>query len=140
MTQLQILYPLFAMAALSFYITIRMGKLRVHAVRQDGLKPGYFKHNSGAEPPDYMVRTEQHYVNLFEQPVLFYTVCLITYVTASTNLPGLLLAWLFVGTRCLHTYVHLGSNKLLKRRRAFIFSVVVLITLWTVLFIQLLLK
>lgn len=140
MKQLYLLYPLFAMAALSFYITIRMGRLRVRAVLQDGLKASYFKNNRGAEPPEYMLRTEQHYVNLFEQPVLFYAVCLIAYVATTANLLTVSLAWLFVGSRYLHSYIHLVSNRILKRRRIFIISVFILVTLWSAVFIQLLLR
>jgi hypothetical protein len=140
MKLIQIIYPLFAMAALSFYITIRLGRVRVRAVLQDGLKPAYFKYNRNAEPPEYMLRTEQHYTNLFEIPVLFYTVCLIAYVTSSVDLLSVLLAWSYVGTRCMHAYIHLRLNKLLKRRRIFIISVFVLVTLWIELFVQLLIK
>ena len=140
MKTIYILYPLFAMAALTFYISIRLARVRMRAVLQDGLKAAYFKYNRDAEPPEYMLRTEQHYVNLFEMPVLFYTVCLIAYVTNSVELLSVLLAWLYVGTRCIHTYIHLRLNKLLKRRRIFIISVVVLATLWVELFIQLMLK
>ena len=140
MKTIYILYPLFAMAALSFYITIRLGRVRVRAVLQDGLKAAYFKYNRDAEPPEYMLRTEQHYTNLFEMPVLFYTVCLIAYVTGTVDLLSVLLAWLYVCTRFAHTYIHLRLNKLLKRRRIFIASVFVLITLWAELFIQFMLQ
>ncbi len=140
MQQIQILYPLFAMAALTFYITIRLARVRMRAVIQHGLQATYFKYNQGGEPPEFMLRTEQHYVNLFELPVLFYVVCLLAYVTSSVDLLTVLLAWLFVGSRCLHTYIHIRLNKLLKRRRIFIFSTFVLIALWCELFIRLMLK
>ena len=140
MQHIHILYPLFAMAALTFYITLRLGRVRIRAVTQHGLQASYFKYNRGGEPPEFLLRTEQHYVNLFELPVLFYVACLVAYVTSSADLPAVLLAWLFVCSRCLHTYIHIRLNKLMQRRRIFIFSSIVLMTLWGELFIQLMLK
>ncbi|MDH5445108.1 MAG: MAPEG family protein [Gammaproteobacteria bacterium] len=140
MQQLHILYPLFVMAALTFYITIRLAKVRVRAVLQDGLKAAYFKNNRGGEPPEYLLRSEQHYINHFEQPVLFYAICLIAYITASVDLLAIGLAWLFVATRFIHTYIHLGTNKLLKRKQIFIYNVIILITLWCEIFVRIILK
>ncbi len=140
MKPLYILYPIFPLVALTFYVTIRMAKLRVRAVLQDGLKAGYFKNNRGGEPPEYMLRNEQHYMNLFEQPLLFYIACLTAYVSSSVDLLVIGLAWLFVASRFVHTYIHLGSNKLLKRRKAFIVSMVILISLWGVLLVKLMIR
>ena len=138
MKPLYILYPIFPLVALTFYITIRMARLRVRAVLQDGLKASYFKNNRGAEPPEYMLRTDQHYINLLEQPVLFYVACLLAYVTTSVDMLLISLAWLFVASRLVHTVIHLGSNKILKRRKAFIVSMFILISLWCVLLVKLL--
>ncbi len=132
------LYPMFILAALTFFITIRLARLRKRAVLQDGLKSSYFRYNQGGEPPEYMLRNEQHYANLYEQPVLFYTGCLLAYVTAGVNPLTVALAWLYVASRLLHTYIHLRLNKLLMRRNAFILCTVVLMTLWLVLLAQLL--
>lgn len=136
MNQTHMLYPLFALVSLTFFIVIRLGLVRVRAVRQDGLNPGYFKYNRGGKPPEYMLRTEQNYTNLFELPILFYVAVIIAYITASVDLANILLAWLFVITRFIHTYSHLLHNKLLLRRKIFLYSSLVLIILWVKLFIQ----
>ena len=118
------------MAALTFGITIALGKLRVRAVRQDGLKPSYFKYNQGGMPPEYLLRVEQHYNNLYETPVLFYTICLIGFLTVGADPLTVGLAWLYVASRIVHAYIHISTNKLLQRRRIFIVSVVILLSLW----------
>ena len=130
MTRELILYPMFVMVALTFYVTWRLGKQRVQAVRQDGVSAGYFYYNKGGRLPDYLLRTEQHYVNLFEQPVLFYTAVLLLYSMAAVDMLALVLAWSFVASRIAHAYIHIVVNKLLYRRRMFIISVYILVTLW----------
>lgn len=131
-----ILYPMFLMVLLTAYISIRLGRERVQAIKEDGLTPGYFYYNKGGKPPKYLLRTEQHYVNLFELPVLFYTAILTAYSTLTVDWISLSLAWLFVISRYLHTYIHVQLNKLMPRRRIFMFGAAVLIGLWCYLFIN----
>lgn len=138
MTQQAILYPLFAMFLLTLYITLRLAVLRYRAVVRDGLKPGYFKHNRGDKPPEYLLRTTDHYDNLFEQPILFYVVSILIYVTGQTDLLLITLGWSYIATRLLHGYIHIKFNKLLWRRNSFALSTLVLLALWGYLFVQLL--
>lgn len=124
-----ILYPLFAMVVLTTFIGVLLAKQRVRAIIKDGLTPGYFYYNKGGRPPEYLLRTEQHYTNLFELPVLFYTVILLAYSTTHVDLITLGLAWLFVLTRILHAYIHIRLNLLVARRRIFISSASLLMML-----------
>ena len=135
-----ILYPLFVMVALTYSVGLRGLIMRVRAVRRDGLNPGYFQYNRGGKPPEYMLRTDQNYINLFELPVLFYTALVVAYMTSLVDVLGLALAWAFVVTRVLHSYVHIRSNAILQRRRYFLVGMLVLGLLWVELFIQLMLR
>lgn len=137
MHQSLILYPLLAMAVLTLLAGLRMLQLRFRAVRLDGLSPVYFELNRGARPPEYLLRIEQHYQNLFESPVLFYVVLTLVYVTAKADVAALVLAWLYVGARVVHARVHMGENDLLHRRYAFLASVVLLYAQWLWLFVRL---
>lgn len=137
MTQEAILYPLFAMALIVLYISIRLAVLRYRAVVHDGLHPGYFKHNRGGKPPEYLQRTTDHYDNLYEQPMLFYVVSILIYITGQTDMLLILLAWAYIATRLLHGYIHIKLNKILWRRNSFFLSTIVLFTLWGTLFAQL---
>jgi len=132
-----ILFPLFAMALLTLFISMRLLQLRYRAVIQDGLNPRYFKHNRGAKPPEYVMRMEDHYTNTYEQPVLFYVVIILIYITSQADLVLLLMAWLYVATRILHAYIHIRYNKIIWRRNAFLLSTLVVFTLWGYLFVQL---
>ena len=57
--------------------------------------------------------------------------------TGQTSVLTLSLAWAYVGLRYIHSYIHLGSNKLMHRFRVFALSSFVLIALWLTLFIRL---
>jgi hypothetical protein len=131
MQQTWILYPLFVMVLLSIVVGLRMLQLRFRAVGQDGLPPAYFQLNRGGKPPAYMVQAEQHYTNLYETPLLFYTVVILIYVLNMTSVINLVLAWAYVASRLLHAYVHMGQNRLANRRRVFLGSIALLTLLWT---------
>lgn len=129
MQSFTLLYPAFAMALLSFTVSVRLIQLRFKAVKEGGTSLSYFKFNQG-EIPAYAKQAEQHYINLFEMPVLFYVLLLIAFVTQTTHIGLILLAWLYVLARAAHTYVHLSSNKVLLRMRTFLVSFVILIMMW----------
>ena len=135
-----ILYPMFAMVMLTVVIAMRMLQLRFRAVIQDNLNPGYFKLNRGGKPPEYMTQVEQHYINLFESPVLFYVIVVLAYVVQFVDVISLCLAWGFVVARVGHAYVHTGQNRILQRRNVFLLSIALLVTLWCYVFMKLLLS
>ncbi|MDH5178978.1 MAG: MAPEG family protein [Gammaproteobacteria bacterium] len=137
MQSAQILYPIFAMVLITVVLGFNMLRLRFRAVRQDGLHAGYFLYNRGAKPPEYLLRSEQHFTNLFETPMLFYVVVILAYVTQHTDAINITLAWLFVASRLLHAWQHLGYNTLTWRRRTFLATIIILIVFWSRLFIQL---
>lgn len=137
MPQEAILYPLFAMVLITLFVSVRLIMLRYRAVMQDGLKVRYFKHNEGDKPPEYLQRTTDHYDNLFQQPMLFYVVSILIYITSQTDLLLITLGWSYIATRLLHGYIHIKYNKLIWRRNAFFLSTIVLFTLWGYLFAQL---
>ncbi len=136
---MQILAPMFALFALTVVVVFRLAFLRFGAVRRREVDVRFYLAYQGAEEPDELRIASRHVVNLFEAPVLFYVVCLTTYVTGQTT--GLLvgLAWLYVLLRVAHSYVHLMHNVLILRFRVFFLSWLVLIALWLVLGLQLLL-
>ena len=140
MPQTWILYPVFVMVLLSMLVGLRMLQLRYRAVFQDGLQPVYFKLNRGGKPPVYMTQAEQHFTNLYETPVLFYAVVILIYVTNMTTLLTLIMAWIYVATRLVHAYVHMGQNRILLRRNVFLTSIAILAVLWSYVFIRLLVR
>jgi hypothetical protein len=134
---MQMLAPMFALFALTVVAVFRLAFLRFGAVRRREVDLRFYLAYQGSEEPDALRTASRHVVNLFEAPVLFYVVCVTTYVTGQTT--GLLvgLAWLYVLLRAAHSYVHLFHNVIIIRFRVFLLSWLVLIALWLVLGLQL---
>lgn len=136
MQQNSVLYPMFAMVLLSILVGMRMLQLRFRAVKRDGLQPGYFLMNRGGKAPAYMLQAEQHYVNLYETPMLFYAAVILIYILGITNWFSVVVAWGYTLVRVAHAREHLGKNRLTHRRRIFLMSIMLIATLWIYAFIE----
>ena len=134
-----VLYPVFAMAALTFICVFRMGLLRYSAVRSGEIDGRFFRLYKDYEEPEYLRVISRHVVNLYEAPVLFYAVSIIAFVTETVSILILALAWVYVALRYVHSYIHLTSNKVIHRFRCFVTSQLVLLVLWLVVLAGLLL-
>lgn len=133
-----ILYPAFAMAALTFFCVSRMGLLRFSAIRRGEIDGRFFRLYKDYEEPEYLRVMSRHVVNLYEAPVLFYTISIIAFVTETVSILTLALAWAYVALRYVHSYIHLTSNRVVHRFRIFATSQFVLLILWLVVLVGLL--
>ncbi len=129
MEQKLIFYPMFVLIAWTYVVGMVQFSRAIRAVG-DGLNPAYFRLKRGFEPPSYLLSASQHFSNLFEMPVLFYAAILTIYTAGITHVVLLVLAWVYVITRLLHSHHHLSNRNLLKRRNAFLASYFVLLVLW----------
>jgi len=136
MTQESILFPVFALAALTFSVALWMARLRFKAVKLGDLDRRYYKLNRGWEAPEYLVKVSRNFENLLEIPVLFYVVALMVYVTKQVDCVHLTMAWMYVGTRLIHTVIHTTYNNVLHRMIPFLLGSMVLIAMWIRFFVQ----
>lgn len=134
-----ILYPAFPMFLIAAITLMRLAQLRFAAVSGGKVDPRYYQLFQGGEEPPHIRVVQRHFDNQFEVPMLFYVVVLLAYVSGTVTLWTLGLAWTYVGLRYVHSYVHLGSNDVLKRFRVYGASGLVLLVLWTSVFAGLLL-
>lgn len=129
-----------AMAAMVFYIfaiALFMFYSRVNAGLKGKVRVGYFKQFDAAtySPPEFQVRLGRHYDNLFQLPILYLVTCLYC-LHRGVDGPAIVgVAWVFVFSRVLHTYIHLGANHLGKRAFAFALGWVAVITMWILSFV-----
>ena len=134
MTTLQLhhIYPVIALVFLTFGIMVLMGKRRFSAIRSGKIPPGYFKDYQQREPflipSDVQVAT-RHYNNLFEQPVLFYTLIPLLILTNVVDNVTLYFSWGYVIARYGHAIVHVTTNKLMLRMRMFAIASFILLLL-----------
>lgn len=135
------LYPVIALAFLTFGIMILMGRRRFAAIRKGEIPVGYFKDYQQREPfllPAHVQVAARNYMNLFEFPVLFYAIIPLLILSAHADLKSLAMSWIFVFLRFAHSIVHVTSNKLMWRMRFYFASTIVLMLMWGRLLFQLL--
>ena len=126
----EILYPVVALAALTFGVLLRIPFVRFRAARAGLVKARDFQYGESAEVPPQLTLPNRNLMNLLELPVLFYVVCLAYYVTGTADTLALNLAWAYVALRAVHSMIHLTYNNVFHRLRAFAASNVVLVVLW----------
>ncbi len=129
----ELVYPMAAMVVLTFGVVFALFRARVRAVRAGEADAGYFKTYQEGREPRHTAQLSRQVTNLFETPVLFYVACVTAMVTELSGLVMVVLAWLYVGLRIAHAWVHTGSNRLGPRVRIYGASWLVLLAMWTIL-------
>ena len=132
MRNLNILYPLFALAAWTSLVLVLIPFVRIRSVRRREIGPNDFKYGeSSAVPPNVSI-ANRNYMNLLELPMLFYVVCMVLYVTDGASHLAVFVAWAYVSLRVVHSLIHLSYNHVLHRLSAFTLSNVALVSLWVI--------
>jgi hypothetical protein len=86
--------------------------------------------------PDEAQLVANAYSNQFEMPVLFFVAAILALNFGPTILE-VILAWLFVASRCVHTFIHLTSNHVPRRFGAFATGVIIVGIFWIDLIVRL---
>jgi hypothetical protein len=123
------LIPMFAMVCLTFVVGVTM-RYRREKVVKEGFNWRYYKTFEGEMPPRESLQADQHFINLFEIPVLFYAACLTTMTLDSVDQIGLALAGLFVIGRFIHAQIALTHNRMLIRSRVYVLTSLILFGFW----------
>lgn len=126
MKNVAMLYPVFALAAWTFLVLMRLAVTRFRSE----LTPFDFAIGESDRVPMKARLANRNYQNLLELPVLFYVVCLLLYAGNTASRTAVLLAWAYVVLRMLHSLVHLSYNNVMHRFAFFAFSNACLLALW----------
>ena len=130
MEPVTILYPGIAMFALTLAVIAYLGASRYSAIHRKDVSIKYFRtYNEGGQP-ERLHLISRHVQNHFEVPPLFYIGILFTFVSGSVTTAGVAFAWLYFALRCVHAYIHLGSNNVSQRFFSFGLSLLALAGLW----------
>lgn len=124
-----ILFPVFALILLTFIVQTRMGFCRVRAASRGRVELKDIALNSQAWPDD-VIKVGNNFNNLLQVPVLFYVLAAFLLITRSVDYLQIVLAWVFVASRVVHTLIHIGANNVLHRLFAYAFGNVVVIVMW----------
>jgi len=126
-----LLIPLLAQVALTFIMMLIMYRKRVSEMKSKRIHPQRTKTRSIAH--GVLTDSESaadNYANLFESPVLFYTAILLTLMLMVQDSILVSLAWLYVGSRYVHSFIHVTYNRVMHRFSVFIFSSFILLAFW----------
>lgn len=130
MEQITIIYPAATLAVFTMGISFVLVGMRFYLVWAKKTNPGYFKLNRGQKMPDYHTRLEQHYSNLFEFPVLFYSLVAVLLASGKVDDTYIWLAWGYVGLRFVHSIIHTTYNHILHRLFIFGMSCLLVTGMW----------
>ncbi len=125
-----LVFPMAAMVLLTFSVAVMLFRARVRAVREGHTPASYFRVYQGGTEPEYLAQTTRQFANLFETPILFYAGCLAAMVVGVSGPMAVGLAWLYVVSRCVHAWVHLGRNRIRHRLPVYLAGWIFLLALW----------
>jgi len=126
-----LLIPLLVQVALTFVVMIIMYRKRVTEMKTKRIHPQRTKTRS--KTLGVLTDSEtaaNNYSNLFESPVLFYTAILLTLILMVQDTILVVLAWTYVGSRLIHSFIHISYNLVMHRFTVFLFSSFVLFAIW----------
>ncbi|HEY5775896.1 MAG TPA: MAPEG family protein [Xanthomonadales bacterium] len=126
-----LLLPLLAQAALTFIVMISMYRSRVAEMKSKQIHPQQISTRSKSKALlTDSARAADNYSNLFEAPVLFYIAILLTLILMVQDSILVILAWAYVSSRYVHSFIHVTYNRVMHRFSVFIFSSFVLLAYW----------
>ncbi|GLX76868.1 membrane protein [Thalassotalea insulae] len=128
MEAIAILQPVFVVALLTVVITFRMYITRVSTMKKLRIHPQKAQDTSHLKAllPDEVNRVANNYNHLFEQPTLFYVVCLAIALLGHVDSFFVICAWLYAGLRIAHSIVQVTVDFVLARFSLFVLSWLVL--------------
>jgi len=129
--RVSIVFPMAALAALTFAMLVLIPARRFRAGRAGQVAYDDFRYGESARVPPEVALPNRNLMNLLELPVLFYVSCLASYAADRVNATALALAWSYVGLRLAHSAIHVTYNRVRHRLYVFAASNVVLVMLWT---------
>jgi hypothetical protein len=109
--------PMLATMALTAVVWFYMYAKRIPAMRRAKISvQTYTTPETVAEHlPDEVNYSANNLKNLFELPVLYYSLCLYLYVSGNVDTAYVVAAWLFFVFRTLHSFVHCTRNIVMLR-------------------------
>ena len=126
-----ILMPMLSMVLLTFLVWLFMYITRLSEMNSRKIHPQQLA--TRAEAASVLKRSAapaDNFKNLFEMPVLFYVIILLSLVLLIQDETLVRLAWAFVALRLLHSLIHCTYNRTMHRFGAYLASSLVLIAMW----------
>ena len=126
-----ILWPTFVLVALVFVVWVTMFYQRFQHMKRNPPRASDFA--TGSEAMRYFEPVEMpanNFRNLFEMPVLYFALVPLLLITHHANHIQVILAWLYVIFRIVHSFIHIGPKRVQHRFFAYLLSCAVLSAMW----------
>jgi len=136
----EIFYPIAVMVVLVGVVMALMLRERIAEMKARRIHPQKVASSSQMGAVLQNTRGADNFRNLFEMPVLFYVLCVALFATQQVTPLLLAGAWLYVGLRCVHSFIHIGYNNVMHRFGVFAASSLLLVALWVVFIAQITLR
>jgi hypothetical protein len=125
MTQNAIFSPFFAMVFITLIVWVYMYIRRISFIVSRKLNPKELEPAAFAQiSPPSVSNPSDNLKNLFETPVIFYTLILYLFVTKEVDALYVNAAWVFVAFRALHSAVHCTFNLIILRFYLYLFATI----------------
>ncbi len=125
-----IFWPVITLVGLTGCIWVLMYVRRISEIWRARINPQLLATRDMASNKLKDVSAAENFSNLFEAPVLFYAICLILFVSGEVTQLQLVLAWLYVALRALHSLIHVTYNGVVHRWAIYTFSTICLFIMW----------
>ena len=124
-----IFWPLVAQVLLVAVVSIRLFASRVGELKSRRIHPQSIATSQTATVLKDIAAAD-NFRNLFEAPVLFFAVCIALAVTDTVTQAQIVLAWVYVGLRTAHSFIHVTYNRVMHRFAVYAASLLCLFLMW----------
>jgi hypothetical protein len=128
-----IFWPTIALVVLTAVVGVRMFVVRIGEMRTRRIAPQSVATSRTAAAAFQDIAAADNFRNLFEVPVLFYAACAALVILDRVSVAQLLLAWIFVALRAVHSAIHLTYNSVVHRFTVYAISTAVVFAMWMLL-------
>ena len=128
-----ILLPVAAQVLLTCVVLLLMARARSRSMHARGKTAQDLALATASDWDAAARKASNNYNNLFEIPVLFYLATAFALITRMVDVWMLVLAWVFVASRVLHSVVHLTTNIVNWRGPIFLVGFVTVVAMWVLL-------
>jgi hypothetical protein len=128
-TTAQFLSPVLVLVAWTLVMWFWLYATRLPAMKRAGIDPQEAAHPGtyAHRLPEYARSAAENYNHLHEQPTIFYALMFFVALTGGATAATLNLAWMYVGSRVVHSLVQATVNKVVVRFTVFAFGSLVLV-------------
>lgn len=132
MSQSSILSPVLAMLCLAFAVWLWLFITRLRYMASHNIEPGELAtpEQVYSTLPPFAANPGYNFRNLFEMPVLFYTLCFYLFAMQQVDATHITCAWIFVVLRVVHSVIQCSYNNVSHRFGVYALSS---IAVWTML-------